>query len=84
MKNTKYNHLITLIVPSLRLGYILIHRTPPYITGLEARKQGLAYIYKPVLKHKNNVQKQTFVSHNVSTLDPGIILRLHFYLSLNR
>ena len=33
-----------LIVSSLQLYYVLIDRTPPYITRLEARKQGLAYI----------------------------------------
>ena len=31
-------------VSSLRLGYVLIHTTPPYNTRLEARKQGLAFI----------------------------------------
>ena len=32
-------------VCSLRLGYVLIDRTPLHITRLEARKQGLALIY---------------------------------------
>ena len=31
-------------VSSLQLGYVLIARTPPYITRLAARKLGLAYI----------------------------------------
>ena len=28
----------------MRFGYVLTHRTPPYITGPEAPKQGLALI----------------------------------------
>ena len=38
------------IVSSLWLGYVLIDRTPPYITRLEAPKQGLAYIELLIVK----------------------------------
>ena len=37
--------MITPFVSSLRLGYVLTHRTRPYITKLEARNQGFAKIY---------------------------------------
>ena len=40
--NFKYKHLITPVVPSSRLGYVLIHRTPPYITRLEALKTSIS------------------------------------------
>ena len=32
------------LVHSWQLGYILTNRTPCHITGLKARKQGLAYM----------------------------------------
>ena len=41
---TNTNTWYQLIVSSLQLGYVLIDRTPPYITRLEAPKQGLANI----------------------------------------
>ena len=39
-------YIYQLIVSSLQFGYVLIDRTPPYITKLEAQKQGLACIFK--------------------------------------
>ena len=38
-----------LIVSSLQLGYVLIDRTPPYITRLEAQKQGLAFMWRHLI-----------------------------------
>ena len=43
----------------------------------------IGQIYKTVLKNENNALTQNFVCNNVRTLQPDIILGLHFYLSLN-
>ena len=51
--NTRYQ----LIVSSLQSGYVLIDRIPPYITRLEAQKQGLAYIQTYIIGAKISSDK---------------------------
>ena len=54
---TFYIEKKTTFVYSLQLGYVLIPRTPPLITRLEARKQGVAYIKDQLVPEQHQADR---------------------------
>ena len=62
IKNTQYNNLITPLVSPSRLGYVLIHRTPPYITRFESRNYIQLWIIEAVINIRSKALFVCYIS----------------------